>query len=196
METRMPVKVEAALVLGLKDYIGVRLAIPFNVTVIDLEYGCKMMQSVTYKLGGPKIIIPIEFSPAPTFDEKYLFQLIEPVVTNVAQEVGPSMIQYIPESHAYSIYGFDWSSIGSWKVGLRLGFKEHSEFHRICFREVNIIPDGATFYGDDVDDQEFYIGENFEMFLPTYTDRFGQAAQVSIDLKEAAEFLEYVPVLN
>lgn len=165
-------------------------------TVIDLEYTCQKMQSVTYNLGGPAILVPIEFKSPATFFENDLTPFIEPIIKNVAQDPAPSIIKFLPETHAFSIQGSDANAIGSWDVGLRLGFKEFPEFHRECLKLVNIFPDGATFVGAEVPDVNFSVGESFELFLPTFTDAFGRIAQVALDLGSAAEFIEFDPLTH
>lgn len=190
------------MMVSLRDYPLIKQPFPFNVTIIDIEFTCAYAESSTYMLGDPKILLEPEYMLPEFFDSKIANQLSpvnEPLILDVnKKEAEPSAISYQKSTGLFEVQGYDTSTIGTWFVGLRLGYREYPESQIDCVRPVTILFE-EQFIDYGMNDLEYPVGDgSFSVKHPDYENVFGENfGSVKYDfIDQAKEFLTIDPRTN
>jgi hypothetical protein len=107
----------------------------------------------------------------------------------------PKFVTYNPATNLFKVEGVETKDFGTYTIALKIGYKEYASFDLLCKTRLEVTYKPG-FVGGTISDQKFSCGQSFTMVIPKYTDAFGNAARVDVDMMDSAQVFFYSPTFN
>jgi len=189
--------VEIDLVVSFEKYPTIQLVKTFNVILGDSDLSCIPTAKKSYKLGSPEYNFGITFKNNTFVQMTKITPYIEPIAFDWAgiETSMPSFVKYNNELNNFAIETSNFDDLGTFKIGLKMGYNELPDSATICLKTLSIEYE-PSFEGDEVKNQAILIGQKWSLALPKYTDCFGLPAKMDLVLGDAASFIVFDPTTN
>lgn len=183
--------------VSLEQYPAIHLVKNFTVTLGDSDLSCIPTPKKSYKLGDPQFNFGITFKNNTFVKMTKLTPYIEPIAFDWANiEIPmPRFISYDKELNNFSIESENFEDLGTFKVGLKMGYNELPESATTCLKTLSIEYE-PSFEGEEIENQGILVGKKWSLTLPKYIDCFGKQAKMELILGDAANFVKYDPETN
>ena len=115
------------MIAKLKNYPDKNTTIPFNVTMNDYNIYCLNNRALTLEIGQEQpLIVATTYTTKTINDGVKMTPFLAPIVQDFAGNTinMPPFIKYQQATHILEVFDVDFQDIGTYFLGLRLGYEE------------------------------------------------------------------------